>query len=107
MSEDNFFKKLLKRLTTGMRASQPQSADQQAAEKMSKLFQMVANTDEVEISCDDVFELLDLYVEYEARGGDAASLWPRVKKHLDDCQDCHEEYEALLRVIRASPGLFV
>jgi len=65
---------------------------------------MVADTDEVEISCDDVFELLDSYVELEARGEDVARLLPLVKKHLERCMDCREEFEALRRIIQASPG---
>lgn len=69
---------------------------------LSKLLQMVANTDEVEISCDELFELLDRYVEMEVSGEDAAVLLPLVKKHLDRCMDCHEEYEALLRILQAS-----
>ncbi len=66
---------------------------------------MVEDTDEVELSCDEILEMLDQYVELEARGEDAASLLPLVKKHLDKCKDCHEEYEALVRVIEASSGL--
>lgn len=69
---------------------------------LSKLLQMVANTDEVEISCDELFELLDRYVEMEVSGEDAAVLLPLVKKHLDRCMDCHEEYEALLRILQAT-----
>ncbi len=69
---------------------------------MGKLLQMVENTDDVEIPCDEVFDLLDQYVECEARGEDLAVLLPLVKKHLDRCRDCHEEYEALARIIEAS-----
>lgn len=69
---------------------------------LDRLLRMVEDTDEVEISCDDVLELLDQYVELEARGEDVARLLPMVKKHLDRCHDCHEEYEALVRIITAS-----
>ena len=72
---------------------------------MVKLLQMVENTDEVELSCDEVFDLLDQYVESNVHGEDAASLLPLVQKHLDRCRDCHEEYEALARVIEASSEL--
>ena len=72
---------------------------------MGKLFQMVENTDEVELSCDEVFDLMDQYVESDVRGEDAAKLLPLVQKHLERCRDCHEEYEALARVIEASSEL--
>ena len=68
---------------------------------MGKLLQMVENTDEVEVGCDEAFDLLDEYVEAEARGDDVARLLPLVKRHLDKCRDCHEEYEVLLRIIKA------
>ncbi|MCK4724741.1 MAG: hypothetical protein KAT29_03020, partial [Anaerolineales bacterium] len=88
MSEDNFLKKIIRRLNVGKRTSQPQSAAHQDAAMMGKLFQMVENTDEVELSCDEVFDLMDQYVESDVRGEDAASLLPLVQKHLERCRDC-------------------
>jgi hypothetical protein len=102
MSEDNFFKKIIKRLKAGKRASQTTPPAQPMDGVMGKLLRMVENTDEVEIPCDEVFELLDQYVELEARGEDVAHLLPLVKRHLDKCQDCREEYEALVRVFQAT-----
>jgi hypothetical protein len=105
MSEDNFFKKIIKRLNAGKRTSQPESAAHNDAAMIDKLLHMVENTDEVEIGCDEVFDLMDRYVELDVHGEDAANLLPLVKKHLDRCRDCHEEYEALARVIEASSEL--
>lgn len=69
---------------------------------IGELMRMVKNTDEVEIACDEVFELLDHYVELEARGENVAALLPLVKRHLDKCRDCREEYEALVRIFKAT-----
>lgn len=69
---------------------------------MGNLLDMVKNTDELEIGCDQVFEMLDQYVELEARGEDVAHLLPLVKRHLDKCRDCYEEYEALARAYEAT-----
>jgi hypothetical protein len=102
MSTDNFFTKLIKRLKAGKRASPATSSAPPADEMMGKLIRMVEDTDEVEISCDDAFELLDRYVELEARGEDVAHLLPMVKRHLDRCRDCHEEYEALAQIFEAT-----
>jgi hypothetical protein len=102
MSTDNFFSRLIKRLKAGKQTSPAKSSTHSADEMMGKLFRMVENTDEVEIGCDEVFELLDQYVELEARGEDVAHLLPMVKRHLDRCRDCHEEYEALARVFEAT-----
>lgn len=102
MSTNNFITKFLKRLKAGKQTAQPTAAPPHPDEMMGKLLHMLENTDEVEISCDEVFELLDQYVELEARGENVAELLPFIKKHLDRCRDCHEEYEALVRVFEAT-----
>jgi hypothetical protein len=53
-------------------------------------------------SCDDVFAAVDQYAEIELRGEDAARLMPLLKKHMDGCQDCGEEYRALLDILQHS-----
>lgn len=102
MSTENFFSKIIKRLKAGKRTSPAISSAPPADEMLGTLIRMVENTDEVEIGCDEVFKLLDRYVELEARGEDVAHLLPMVKRHLDRCRDCHEEYEALARVFEAT-----
>ncbi|MBN1666800.1 MAG: hypothetical protein JW862_06915 [Anaerolineales bacterium] len=102
MSEDNLFKRIINLLVGGKKASRQEAAPHRNGSMMGKLLQMVENTDEVEIACDEVFELLDQYVEFEARGEDVAQLLPFVKRHLEKCHDCHEEYEALMRVFEAT-----
>jgi hypothetical protein len=49
--------------------------------------------------CSEVFARLDVYVEKEIGGEDAARLMPLLKEHLEICSDCCEEYEALLTVL--------
>ena len=60
---------------------------------------------DVEWTCDDVHRCLDQYAELMVRGArggaEAARLLPMVQQHLDMCPDCREEYEALLRILRA------
>ena len=67
------------------------------AEKMLK---MIQNTQETELSCDEVHRLLGQYTEMAIRGEDAASLLPLVHFHLVMCPDCKEEYEALTRILQ-------
>lgn len=61
----------------------------------------VQQTEEVEYSCDDVYRLMDQYVEMVKRGEDTAKLMPLVEHHLKMCGDCREEAEALLRMLNA------
>ena len=102
MSKENFLSQLFKQLASGKRVAQIASPSTQPDEMMGKLLHMVGNTDEIEIGCDEVFELLDQYVELEARGENVSDLLPLVKRHLDRCRDCHEEYEALAKVYAAT-----
>jgi hypothetical protein len=66
---------------------------------MKRLLQSLAMTDEQELSCDDVFALLDQFAEMVKRGEDTAEYMPLVQKHLTMCPDCREEYETLLRIM--------
>jgi len=75
----------------------------QLPEEFQKLLKMIANTKEVEFSCDDVYHLLDQYSEAVVQGKNAEELMPLVEHHIDICPDCREEFEALLRVLQASP----
>ena len=73
-----------------------QAYDQQMAEKV---LTMLAATLEEELTCDEVFALLDQFTEMAVRGEDVGRLMPLVKHHLDLCRDCHEEYEVLQGIL--------
>jgi hypothetical protein len=66
---------------------------------MKNLLNRLALTEEQEISCDDVHELLDQFSEMEMRGEDVAHLMPLVQRHLELCPDCREEHEALMQAL--------
>ena len=62
----------------------------------------LAITDENELDCDQVFETLDIYAEADLADEDVAEILPLVKRHLMMCSDCEEEYQALLRILKAT-----
>lgn len=66
---------------------------------MENLLHRLAITEEQEISCDDVHDLLDQFSELKLQGEDVAQLMPLVHKHLELCPDCKEEHQALLRAL--------
>lgn len=92
----------LKRIVQQVRGRRPSSA--QVPPVLRKLLQSIEQTQDVEYSCDEVYQLLDQYSEAVERGEDAAQLMPLVKHHLDLCPDCREEFEALLRVLEGNPA---
>lgn len=67
---------------------------------MQKMLQSLAMTGEHEISCDEVYAVLDQFVEAVRRGENPLIFMPLVRQHLDMCPDCREEYEALLRMLQ-------
>ncbi len=71
-------------------------------DKLKTMVRGVARTKEIEYSCDDVYQLLDEFTEAVVQGKDVAQLMPLVQQHLELCPDCRDEFEALLRVLRAT-----
>jgi predicted component of type VI protein secretion system len=65
---------------------------------------MASVTQDVELSCDEVYDLMDQFAEAAQRGEDVAALMPLVQRHLGMCPDCREEYEALQRMLAAAPA---
>jgi hypothetical protein len=68
---------------------------------LTKMIRMVAATRPVEIGCDECFAQLDRFVELVLAGKSAAEAMPLVQEHLDRCDDCREEFEALLAALQA------
>jgi hypothetical protein len=64
------------------------------------LAELAASAQEDDLNCDGVHALIDQFAECAARGEDPAALMPLVQRHLGACPGCHEEYEALLRIIQ-------
>jgi len=63
---------------------------------------MLAVTREKELSCDEVYALLDQFAEAIARGELVNGILIPVEQHLKVCPDCREEYETLLAMIKAA-----
>lgn len=69
------------------------------SEKLQKMMAMLSATREKELTCDEVFALLDQFTELAAQGEDVAQLMPLVQHHLDMCEDCREEYRVLEKIV--------
>jgi hypothetical protein len=67
---------------------------------MEKLLHMLAATQSHELSCDEVYAVLDQFAEAVNRGENVMAFMPLVRQHLDMCQDCRDEYEAVLRMLQ-------
>ena len=68
---------------------------------LQRMVRNVLTTRPDEIGCDECLEQLDRFVEITLAGKNAAEAMPLVQDHLKRCDDCREEFEALLAVLRA------
>ncbi|MCP4536851.1 MAG: hypothetical protein GY832_06865 [Chloroflexi bacterium] len=68
---------------------------------LKQMVRVVIGTRPDELTCSECFEELDRFVEMTLAEKDAAEAMPLVEDHLRRCRDCHEEFEALLAVLRA------
>ena len=93
MKMKQFFNKVIRRLH-----GEPEFPEKVVVDLMHRL----QNTHEEELSCDEVFALVDEYAEASQRGEDVASLKPLIRRHLDMCRECDEEYQALLQVLEGT-----
>jgi len=94
------FKQIFQWLFGRKKSSSPQNGMKgDKSEMMKNMMAMLSNTQDVELTCDDVFALLDQFAELAAQGEDVAQLMPLVKQHLDMCEDCREEYKVLESIV--------
>jgi hypothetical protein len=96
-------KDFLRRLFQKTNRSQVQPAVPQSM--LTPLLMGLEQTRPVEYDCEDVYRLMDQYVELLKRGEDPAVLMPLVEHHLKMCGDCREELEALLRMMNSGAAL--
>ncbi|MEX2197009.1 MAG: hypothetical protein WD844_17175 [Thermoleophilaceae bacterium] len=54
-----------------------------------------------EITCEQCFEQLDVYVEHELDGRNAEAAVPGMGAHLEGCPACKEDHESLLALLRS------
>ena len=53
-----------------------------------------------QVTCEQCFDLIDEYVDLEARGADADASIPGMRAHLEGCPACHEDHESLRDFVR-------
>ncbi|MFZ5912256.1 MAG: hypothetical protein ACOYYU_19795 [Chloroflexota bacterium] len=93
MNIKNFIQKQLRRWR-----NEPELSEQ----ALIRLLSSLEHTHDEELSCDEVFALVDEYAEASQRGEDVAHLKPLLRRHLELCRECEEEYQALLQVLEGT-----
>jgi hypothetical protein len=57
-----------------------------------------------EVTCEECFEWLDVYVELELSAEDAEERVPGMRAHLEGCPTCAEEHDSLRDLIASQTG---
>lgn len=70
-------------------------------DQLARMVRMVATTRPDEIGCSECYEQLDRFADLHLAGKNASEAMPLVQDHLDRCNDCREEFEALLDALKA------
>lgn len=71
--------------------------------RLNRWLEAVATTEDEELDCDALFEIIDKVVEMAASGQDVRSLLPGIALHLDHCPDCRDQYETLTAFWEKAP----
>jgi hypothetical protein len=80
----------------------PHSRDSRRASK--RLLAGLLGPPGLEVTCDECFAKLDVYVEHELAGDDADALVPGMRAHLQGCPACAEEHDSLRDLIASQTG---
>jgi hypothetical protein len=65
------------------------------------LMKKIFTAQENEITCDDCFNHIDQYVDLLQAGEDPDVVLPQVKQHLEMCQCCEMEFQALITILES------
>ena len=95
----NHFIETIKNLISRVLGETP-SPEQQKEDLVRGLMAALRDTRPDELSCDEVFEVVDQYAEAIVQGKDAQELMPLVHHHINMCGECREELELLLEMMQ-------
>lgn len=73
-------------------------------ETLKRLVSGIFNTRSDELTCGECYQQVDRFAEMVLAGRRADEAMPLVQDHLDRCQGCREEFEALMDALRAFAG---
>jgi Zn finger protein HypA/HybF involved in hydrogenase expression len=70
-------------------------------EQIAELLKMIRETEEVELSCPDCLDALDVYIQSVEDGRPIEGLLERVRDHLAGCPFCKSEYDLIVETLNS------
>ena len=69
--------------------------------ELKQLVMMVRSTNAEELTCGECFEGMEEFAEHQLFGKEPAAGIAMIEDHLKKCMDCRQEYEMLLKALKA------
>ena len=69
-------------------------------QRLNQWLAAIATTQDDEIDCDALGEVIQEVVEAAATGADVRSVFPHIAVHLDHCPDCRDWYQTLVALTK-------
>jgi Zn finger protein HypA/HybF involved in hydrogenase expression len=70
-------------------------------EQIAELLKMIRETEEVELSCPDCLDALDVYIQSVQDSKPIEGLLERVRDHLAGCPFCKSEYDLIVATLNS------
>jgi hypothetical protein len=70
--------------------------------KFRQLIRSIFAVKDQEMLCSEFFDILPRFVDRQVAGEEADKLFPGVSHHLQQCPECNEVYEALLKAVQSN-----
>ena len=71
------------------------------SEQVHRLLSMIQLTKDVELTCPECLDQLDLYTQSTLDGMPIDGVLQRVREHLEACPFCSAEFELVLETLKA------
>ncbi len=68
-------------------------------EEIENLLRLVSLTNDAELNCEECLALVAEFAEQHLAGKSVSSGLEAVERHLDICDECREEFEALKKTL--------
>ena len=70
--------------------------------KFRQLVRSIFAVKDQEMLCSEFFDILPRFVDLQVAGEDVDRPFPGVSHHLQQCPECKEVYEALLKAVQSN-----
>jgi len=78
------------------------SASDTIRQSFIKIVRAIFMVKDEDITCDECYRHIDMYVDMLADGTKPSQVLNRVESHLKQCPYCEEEFQALISIIEAA-----